>query len=346
MAASQSQDCNPSPEFVGRTCEESCARMQLVADLLLLKTGNRAGLQENHRLSVLEPVSGEVESYGKLRDEIIATTKVLAISIKEFKQHMKIQHLSGVSKSAERVAKQAIQLTETAASAAYYAALTDIQCKPAKQGPIDLYLLERAKQELHISYNKFRPDYDCPSTVEYVLDISKSFADNLALLSQCCLKASENKKISNANSTQFATCYESLQGGTAAFLTALKAFASRRTEDNRKKCLLFGRPLLSIVDSLVEFSSFPQFSGKPAILTEKGHESQIDILGGAMAIISSCIQLLGAARSILCEQIDKSSRWEKLNNSLRAVADSIKLLCTSIREHTPLPSRRPSTDFT
>lgn len=336
-----------NPEFVGRVCEEVCARLQLVADLLLLKDEYRIESKQNHRLSVLEPVFGGVDSYGKLRDKIIAWTKALAISIKEFEQQMKMKHLGGVSKLAEKISKQVIQLTEAAASAAYYAALTDIHCKPAKPGIIDHYIVERAKQELHMSYNKFRPDYCCPLSREYILNISKNFADNLATLSHCCVKASENKHVKPVDSTQFSTCHESLQGGTAAFLTALKSFAAMRTEDNRRKCQLFGRPLLAVVDSIVEFSAFPQFSGKPAVLTERGHESQTDILGGAMAIISSCIKLLETARSMLCEHIKNSdSQWQRLTNCMRAIGDSIEILCASIRDHTPLPSRRPSTDFT
>lgn len=339
-----------TPKLVESVCEEFCERLQLVADFLLLKTGNGANSQNSKRLSVLEPLSGGIEPYGKVRDAITANTKTLTVSVKEFEHQMNIQNLSSIKDLAEKIAKQAILLTEAAASAAYFSALTNIHCKPAKPGVVNRYSFERAKQELHMSYNKFRPDYEWPSSNQHVLELSKRFAEGIAVISHSCKQASENELASSVDRDQFATCFQSLQGVTASFLTALKGFASSRTEENRTRCLLFGKPLLVTVDSIVEFSSFSQFSGKPAVLTHEGHESQIEILGGAMAVISSCIQLLDTARSILHDKVhDKknaASRWQKLANCVKAIGDSTKLLSASVREHTPMPSRRPSTDFT
>ena len=81
----------------------------------------------------------------------------------------------------------------------------------------------------------------------------------------------------------------------------------------------------------------------PAVLTQRGFESQTEILGGAMAMVSSTIQLLEAAKSIL-ENETSSSHWQKFANCAKAVAEASKLLSTSIIDHTPVPSRRPSTD--
>lgn len=347
-----SQSTSPSysaPKLVARVCEESCERMQLVADFLLLKGHQASSSLNSKHLSVLEPLSIENQSYGKFRDTIIANTKALAISTKEFGQQMNLLNLGNIQKLADKVVKQVIILTETAVQAAYYCSLIDVRCKPAKPGVVDLYSFERAKQELHLVYEKFKPEYPL-TTNEQILNISKIIADNLAILTRGCTMASENESVNPIDRAQFLNCSESLHGTTAAFLIALKTLASSCTEEHRKRCLLFGRPLLTAVDCIVEFSSFAQFLGKPAILTQKGHESQTDILGGAMAVISSSIQLLGTAKSILSEdESDKEKkihRWQKLANCIKAVGDATKLLSSSIREHTPLPSRRPSSDFT
>lgn len=343
-----------SAELVGNVCEESCERMQLVADILLLRTGNptssQTHSQDSKRLSVLEPVPGGNDSYSKLRDTIIASTKVLSISTKEFSHQMNLQDFDNLKILAEKIANRAIELTEDAASAAYYAALTDVSCIPAVPGVVPHYSFERAKQDLHLSYNKFGPDRGCRLSSRDVLEASKVFAENLAMLTRNCTQASVNQYVPTVDRTQFATCSQSLQSATAAFLSALKAFASSRSEGNRRRCQLFGKPLLAVVDSIVEFSSYSQFSGKPAILSNKGEESQIDILGGAMAVISSCIQLLDTAKSILYEDMNDKNRtahcWQKFANCTKSVNDSAKLLSSSIREHTPLPSRRPSAHFT
>lgn len=344
-------------EYVGKVCEESCERMQLVADILLLKSGNTtsahttsAQSQDKKRLSVLEPVSGGNESYSKLRDTIIAGTKVLAISMKEFGYQMNLRSLNDIKVLAEKIAERAIDLTEHAASAAYCAALTDVCCTPAKPGVVSRYSFERAKQDLHLSYNKFKPGYGYQLSSRNILDISKTFADNLSMLTRSCTRVSVNESVDAIDRAQFAACSQSLQSATATFLTALKLFASLRTEGNCNRCLLFGKPLLAVVNSIVEFSYYPQFSGKPAILSHKGQESQIDILGGAMAVISSCMQLLDTSKSILGGDTSDKKRvtinWQKLANCMKSVSDSAKLLSASIRGHTPSPSRRPSADFT
>ena len=341
-----------TPECVGKICEESCERMQLVADILLLQDGNAptGDSKGGQRLSVLEPVPGGNESYGKLRDAIIAGTKALVIFTREFGHQINSRSLKSIKALSEKITTCAIGLTEDAACAAYYSALTDVNCKPAKPGILHRYPFERAKQDLHLSYNKFKPDYGCPLSSQNLLEVSKIFADNLALLTQICSQASMNESIGTIDRAQFAACSQSLQSTTGMFLAALKAFASSFTEDNNQRCLLFGRPLLAVVDSVVEFSSYPQFGGKQAVLTPKGEETQINILGGAMAIISSCIQLMDTAKLVLTgnahDRKGMGSQLQKLSNCMKAVCDSAKLLSTSIREHTPLPSRRPSADFT
>ena len=349
MASSSTLHEKFAAERVGKVCEEACAKMQLVADILLLKD---TGPDESRkRLSVLEPVPGGIDqSYSKLRDTIIAGTKVLSITAKDFSHQMNLKTLKNIHKLAEKIAIQAIELTEYAASAAYKVALTDVGCTPAMPGIRSHYCFERAKQELQFSYNKFGLGHDYQLSSQDVLDISKTFAGNLAMLTRNCNNASVNENIDTIDRTQFAACSQSLQSATAVFLTALKTFASSRNEENCKRCLLFGKPLLAVVDSIVEFSSYPQFSGKPAILSHKGQESQINILGGAMAVISSCMQLLDTSKCILYHELKEekgvSNHWQKLANCTKSVNDSAKLLSTSIREHTPLPSRRPSAQFT
>lgn len=351
MAESSTLHEQFAAERVGKVCEEACEKMQLVADLLLLKN---TGLYATHspqgrkRLSVLEPVPGGIESYSKLRDTIIAGTKVLSISTKDFSHQMNVKCLKNINIIVQKIAIQAIELTEYAANAAYYMALTDVSCTPAKPGIISHYSFQRAKQELQLSYNKFRPGYQLSR--EDVLDISKTIAGNLAMLTHNCTKASVDEYVDTIDRAQFAACSQSLQSATAVFLAALKTYASLRNEENCKRCLLFGKPLLAVVDSIVEFSSYPQFSGKPAVLSHKGEESQIDILGGAMAVISSTMQLLDTAKCILYndqkEEKRMSTHWQKLANCTKSVNDSAKLLSASIREHTPQPSRRPSAQIT
>ena len=307
--------------------------MQLVAELLLLQTGSQP--------VAMEPVSMGNESYAKSRDAIVANTKGLAISIKDLSKHLRQRNLPAMQQDVQQVSDQVIILTEAATHAAYITALTDVMCKPAKPGLFDRYSFARAQQAVHMAYEKFRPEYGHLSRDE-ILQLSRTFANNLALLSQGCRLAAENQKITERDRTQLINCTQCLQGTTAAFLASLKALAASHSAENRRRCLLFGKPVLAAVDCIIEFTTFPQFAGKPARLTQKGFELQTEILGGAMAVVSSSVQLLNTTKSLL-EHTD-TSHWQKIVNCTKAVADATKLLSSSIREHTPLPSRSASVD--
>lgn len=341
-------DLHLTPELVGRSCTDACDRIQLVADLLLLQSNTssyqtpRPRTLSSQQPAALEPISKGNESYSKSRDAIVANTKGLAISVKSLSHSLNKLELGHVYRIVQNVTEQVIVLTEAASHAAYFTALTDVCCTPAQPGAVDRYSFERARQAVHMSYDMFRPDYVQSLTRNQILQISRTFATNLGLLSQGCKLASENKSLAVFDRSQFSNCVHCLQGATQAFLESLKLFASSHTDENRRRCLLFGRPLLAAVDSTVEFARFPQFAGKPAKLTERGYQSQTEILGGAMAVVSSSIQLLETTGNILDDNI--SSNWQKMANCTKAVADSSKLLSSSIRDHTPMPSRRPSTD--
>ena len=333
---------NPiSVNAASRMCSESVDRMQLVAELLLLQSGR-------DKPAALEPVSEGIKSYGKSRDVIVATTKGLAIAIKEFGKKLHGKDLTAVYRLAQQVADQVIMITEAAAHAAYNAAMSDATCEPASPPAVDRYAFTRARLELRLAHAKFKLDYGSLSR-EQVMQVSGVFADNLATLTHGCKLAAENKRIKITDRVQFSHSAQGLQGATAAFLTSLKAFAGSNSTEDRRKCVLFGKPLLESVNSVVEFAHFPQFSGTPAKLTEEGYHAQTEILAGAMAIVGASIQLLNTGQSLL-EQNNKAVvgrrdvdvQWQKLVNCTKAVADATKFLSSAIRVHTPLPSLLPS----
>ena len=342
MATCSPPESYTMPSLVGKVFEESCEKMQLVADLLLLKEGTRGYSLSSSSVSSVMAV-GHV-SYLKSCDSVVASTKDLAISVKDMVQQMKLKNTSKLQKLADSIATQVIVVTEEASHAAHNAALIDIRCKPAKTGIIDLYSFERVRQAIHMSYDKFKLEYFSQLTDELVLIISKTFAESLAVLIHGCTLASEEKKLSSMDQTQFSTCCQCLRGSTVSFLASLKCFASARTDENRKRCLLFGKPLLAAVDAVVDFASAPQFSGTPAVLTREGRASQTEILGGAMAVVSSSIQLLCAARIIVSndDKTLKPPQLQRFANCMKAVGDASRLLSFIVRCHTPMSSGNPS----
>ena len=325
-----------SPHAAAQMCHESTERVQLVADLLLLQSGG-------DRNAALLPVSAGNESFGKSRDAIVANTKGLAISIKEFSKLLHHKNLAGVYRVSQQVAEQVIILTEASAHAAYFAALTDPGCEPASPPPVDRYAFSRAIHALKLGFEKFRLEYG-PLSRTQIMSLSRTFADNLALVTQGCKMAGENKKLRITDRVQFSHCAQAIQAATTAFLPNLKAFATSVSTEDRKRCILFGKPLLEIVNSVEEFSRYPQFAGKPARLSEAGHHAQTEILAGAMAIVGSSIQLLNTGQRLVepTGASGDAGHWQKLVRCTKAVADATKFLSSSLRVHTPLPSLLPS----
>ncbi len=136
-----------TPEMLTRVCDEAVERMQLVAELLLLRSGARP--------VATEPLSAGSESYSKSRDALVANTKGLAISIKELSKSLNERDLPAVYRLVHRISSQVIVLTEAATNAAYLTSLTDPRSKPAQAGPVDRYSFARAKQAIHQSYNRW-----------------------------------------------------------------------------------------------------------------------------------------------------------------------------------------------
>ena len=113
--------------------------------------------------------------------------------------------------------------------------------------------------------------------------------------------------------------------------------------------VIFSDPLVSTVNSVVEYSDRLQFAGEPASLSHRGEQLQTEILAGAMAIVSASTQLLNTATTLLRlvegrqnggkgERGEEEKQWHRLVSCAKAVADACKQLASSIREHTPAPS--------
>lgn len=331
-SSAMDQDEYLSSELVILSCREACERIQLVSDILLLQTTPPPSLAE--KPCAVQPFSIEKDSYGKSRDAIVANTKGLAILIKELTHLLNKQDLSGVNKVINSIGNQVVVLTEAATSAAYLTSMADIRCKPAKLGVIDHYRFECAQQAIHMCYEKFKPQYEVFQSQEQITNVSRILADSIAILTQGCKQASENRHVNGSDRAQFVNCIQCLQGVTVVFLESLKSLASVNTEENCKRCLLFGRPLLAAVDTIIDFTKYPQFRGTPAILTQRGVESQTEILGGAIALVGSTIQLIRSVQSVL-QEFASSSSWQKFANCSKALAEASKLLSSAIREHTP-----------
>ena len=320
-----------SSELVLLGCDEAREKMQLVADLLLLQRNIPPYYcipDHGNKTHATQPAS---EFRGQPRDAIIANSKRLAISIKDLTHLLEQKDFCGVDRVLCSIASQVVILTESAAHAAYLTSTADIRCKCAKFGVVDRYRFECARQTIHMCYEKFQPRYKLFHSKLQMLNISRLLADNIEVLTCGCKQASENNSVSQSDSAQFINCSQCLQGVAALFLEGLKTLVSSQSEENCKQCLLFGKPLLATVDMVVDFAKYPRFSGTPAVLTQHGFELQTEIVGGAMAVVSSTVQLIGASKYVILEDTTSAKSWQKFANCSKAVAEATKLLSSTVQ---------------
>lgn len=326
-----------------RACEEGIEYMELIAELLLLRSGSKA--------KALYPVSRAGESYSKARDAIVANTKALAISIKDLTKQLKEEKLSEVEHVIQQIADKVTVLTESAAHAAYVTAMCDTRTVSSKPGVVDQYAFAKARYIISLTCSKFNPHRGVINN-DMLLELTQTIATNLSLLRQGCQHATENESLAENDRAQFNACVQCLDGTSALFVACVKSFITTGRPSDRKNMAVFTTPLKAAVNSVVEYGSLSEFAGSPAQLTARGEQSQTEILAGAMAIVSSSVQMLNTVVSLLeykngteknGDGSDKKGNkdekhWQRLVSCARAVADSCKMLASSIREHTPHPS--------
>lgn len=341
MASAQisPSDASILTQKIIKQCEEGVEFMELVAELLLLRSGSKA--------KALYPITGSGEAYSKSRDAIVANTKALAISIKDLTRQLKEDELDIVDSVIEQVSEKVTVLTESASQAAYITAMNDRSSVSAKEGVIDQYLFAKARYVINTACDSFSVEQGSLSN-HTILKLTHTIANNLSMLKEGCQKASQNTTISETDRAHFNACVQCLNGSSALLVACVKSYLTAGKSEDRKNMPMFAVPLKASVDSIVKYCNEARFSSVPAELTQKSEQSQTEILAGAMSVVSAAVQMLNTVTNLMEDKtcsnkslnlIDRKAltdrHWQKLVSCARAVADSCKMLAVSIREHTP-----------
>jgi hypothetical protein len=324
-----SPDAVKIPTDITRECEESVEQVQLVADLLLLR--------DDIEPTAVEPVTSASDSYAKCRDTIVARTKGLAILVRDLTVQLRGARLPEVSRTLKGTVEAVIALTEAATHAAYTIGVADPRSKCAQPGLVDRYRFSRARYGITSACRKFSKDYGS-LTEQQILQVSSQIASNLTVLTELSRTASDIAP-DPMSQDQFRQCAKSISGATAALLSSIKAYAKSRQDKDREKCVIFTKPLLETINAVMAFGSLPEYSGLPANMSEQGKAAQSAILGGAMAVVSSCIRLFTCVASLVQTHEDPV-QWQKMMQCCKAISDSTKLLSGALRENSITGSQR------
>ncbi|XP_068597909.1 talin rod domain-containing protein 1 [Brachionichthys hirsutus] len=318
-------------------CDACKARMQLVADLLLLSSETR-------------PVSGPdgaapADTFERCRDTAIARTKELNILTHDIQSQLNMGRFAEVGARLLEMADLVVSLTECSAHAAYLAAVETPGSQPCQPGLVDRYKVTRCRQEVEQSCGVLRLTPLPDLTPDLLLELSQNISSNLRSLTEASALASERSRDRFAKD-QFKLGVKSVSASGTAFLACVREVRSRPGELTRSRCVLFSAALAHAVGALVGFATEPQFLGRAASVSPEGKGVQTAVLGGAMSVVSACVLLTQGLRDV-AQHPEGSSKMadyrERLRSSACAVSDGGTLLTQALRERSS-PRTLPPVD--
>ncbi|XP_012588154.1 PREDICTED: mesoderm development candidate 1, partial [Condylura cristata] len=168
-------------------CDHCKAKMQLVADLLLLSSEARPVLSEG-------PASAGAESFEQCRDSIIARTKGLSILTHDVQSQLNMGRFGEAGDSLVELGDLVVSLTECSAHAAYLAAVATPGAQPAQPGLVDRYRVTRCRHEVEQGCALLRATPLADLTPQLLLEVSQGLSRNLKFLTDACALASDKSR--------------------------------------------------------------------------------------------------------------------------------------------------------
>ncbi|XP_037553245.1 talin rod domain-containing protein 1 [Nematolebias whitei] len=321
-------------------CDACKAKVQLVADLLLLSSETRPVLTSEGVVLA--------DTFDQCRDTVIARTKELSILTHDIQSQLNMGRFTEVGGRLLEMADLVVSLTECSAHAAYLAAVESPGSQPCLPGLVDRYKVTRCRHEVEQNCAVLRISPLSDLTPQLLLELSQNISTNLKTLSDISLLASDGSRDRFAKE-QFKLSVKSISTCGTAFLACVREVKTQPSELTRTRCVLFSAALGQAVSALVGFATEPQFLGRPASISAEGKGVQTAVLGGAMSVVSACVLLTQGLRDV-AQHPDSSSKMaeyrERLRNSACAVSDGCTLLTQALRERSSPRTLPPVTSVT
>uniref|UniRef100_A0A1A8Q7V5 Mesoderm development candidate 1 n=2 Tax=Nothobranchius TaxID=28779 RepID=A0A1A8Q7V5_9TELE len=307
-------------------CDACKAKVQLVADLLLLSSETRPVMTAEG--------AALADTFDQCRDTVIARTKELSILTHDIQSQLNMGRFTEVGDRLLEMVDLVVSLTECSAHAAYLVAVESPGSQPCLPGLVDRYKVTRCRHEVELNCSVLRASPLTDLTPQLLLELSQNISTNLKNLSDISLLASERSRDRFAKE-QFKLSVKSISTSGMAFLACVREVKAQPSELTRNRCVLFSAALVQAVGALVGFATEPQFLGRPASISSEGKGVQTAVLGGAMSVVSACVLLTQGLRDV-AQHPNGSSKMaeyrERLHSSACAISDGCTLLTQALRE--------------
>ncbi len=257
---------------VTSVCTHNQARIQAVADLLLLSTELRPISTDG--LSVFR------ESYSKCRETIITRTKGLLVLTGRINEqlHSVLSKWHDICTCIEDMGELVIGIIECCTHAAYLVTINKPNCCHAEPGLVDHYKICRANLEIQLSCQQLKQSSTAELTPAVLVQICSDINKHLSILTDCCKIASE-KSTNPHDREQFKLCVKSYSANASCFMLGIRYFKKEPTDVHCGRCVGFADSLLASTNALINFATEDEFIGKSATLTSECEDIKKSIFG-------------------------------------------------------------------
>jgi len=247
-----------------------------------------------------------IQSFSGCCDTLVAKRKVLSIAVQDCVAGLQSKDAAVMCLALAKINEAVCIVTETTAQAVFTFAERTPGGSKSKPGAVDSYLLARGRLAITVATSRFaKPNI----TTNEVMSIAAVVATHLDILRDQCNKAKEKMlAVDPKQSAIFDALARGLSGNAAVLVAAIKALVTNQSEQNRQSAQVLSRPLLTAVDSLIEFSSAnPAFTGIPATLQPQASDIIKPIQAAAMSVGSAATLFLTAVKSKLTNPGDAAA---------------------------------------
>jgi len=247
-----------------------------------------------------------IQSFSGCCDTLVAKRKVLSIAVQDCVAGLQSKDAAGMCVALAKINEAVCIVTETTAQAVFTFGERTPGSTKSKAGAVDGYLLARGRLAITVATSRFgKPNIHTSE----VMSIAAVVATHLDILRDQCNKAKEKlEATAPKQSTIFDALARGLSGNAAVLVAAIKALVADQSEHNRQTAQILAKPLLTAVDSLIEFASAnPAFAGIPSTLQPQAADIVKPIQAAAMSVGSASTLFLTAVKAKLSNPGDAAA---------------------------------------
>lgn len=272
-------------------CTESIKTTQMATDSLLLRERD-------------VPLSQQ--SYSGCCDTMVPKIKEMQMSIEAVISDLVGADPVKIAKHLSQVTSTLCVIVETTAQAVYMVSEKTPGCVKAVPSVIDAYILNRGRLAIEVASNSLTRG---SIQKEQMMAVAAVFATHLELIRQQCQSATAKLLKSEPNdAAQFSAIGKSVASSAAVLVTSIKAFVTNQSQEAQNTIALFTKPILALIDALIEFSMGNKFVGSPPKVKREVADYIKPMQAASLSAASATTLLIAGIKVVLTNPSDRKAK--------------------------------------